>query len=169
MKSGSAVIAIHSPTGWLGFSFEMNQVLKKGFRRTPQQYRQYLHTHGGSIPVSRLSLSEFGTDFIYARNLGTSTLAAKRVTLIGNGSVGGYMAQALARLGAGALGGRLRLVDPETLAPENVGRHWLGMSSLFLPKSEAVAAEAPQAISGVEIRSPRWETSAMPWSFLARI
>lgn len=141
LKFGSVLIAIHSPAGWLGFSFELNRVLAKGFRKSPTNYRQYLHTKGASTAISRMTLLEFGTDFIHARNLNSPTLAGKHVIVVGSGSLGGYLAQSLARLGAGALGGVMRLIDPETLAPENVGRHWLGMSALFLPKAKAVASE----------------------------
>jgi hypothetical protein len=88
-----------------------------------------------------MAISEFGSEFLHTRNLDTPSLARKRVLLVGCGAVGGYVAQALARLGAGAQGGELKLVDPEYLEADNVGRHWLGVSSLFLPKAHAVARE----------------------------
>ena len=136
-----AIVAIRCSPGWLGFFFQLSPVFRKGFARKPKEYRQYLHGNGGGAAISRLSLREFGTDFLHARSLESRTLAGKQVTLVGGGSVGSYLAQSLARLGAGALGGNVRVIDPEVLEPENVGRHWLGMSSLFLPKAQGIAAE----------------------------
>jgi hypothetical protein len=141
LKFTHAIVAIHSPSGWLGFYFELNPVFRKGFVRKPQAYRQHLHGRGSGTAIARLSLREFGTDFPNTRSLQSPTLAGKRVHLVGGGSVGGYVAQSLARLGAGAGVGTLSLIDSEDLEPENVGRHWLGMSSLFLPKAHAIAAE----------------------------
>jgi hypothetical protein len=141
LKAKLASFAIRSPAGWIGFSFDMNPVAKKAFGRKPSIYRQHLHNKGGSTAISRMAISEFGAEFLHSRNLESPSLAGKRVLLVGCGAVGGYIAQALARLGAGAQGGELRLVDPEPLEADNVGRHWLGMSSLFLSKSHAIAAE----------------------------
>jgi hypothetical protein len=141
LKYSKARFAIRTPSGWLGFSFDLNPVLKKGFARKPQLYRQHLHGKGGATSISRMTLMEFGTDFLHARNLDSPTLAGKRIYLVGCGAVGSYLAQSLARLGAGSLGGVLRLIDPEILEPDNVGRHWLGMSSLFLPKAQAIASQ----------------------------
>lgn len=144
LKYTRARVAIRTPVGWLGFAFELNAAMRKGFARVPHEYRQYLHKKGGDTPISRMSPTEFGSDFVHARNLSVPTLAGKRVHLIGCGSVGGYVAQSLARLGAGSHNGLLRLVDPQIFQAENVGRHWLGMSSLYLPKAEAVARELRQ-------------------------
>lgn len=88
-----------------------------------------------------MSISEFGSAYLHSRNLDTPSLAGKRVVQIGCGAIGGYLAQALAKMGAGACGGELKLVDPASLEAENVGRHWLGMSSIFLPKAIGVASE----------------------------
>jgi hypothetical protein len=141
LRFSRARVAIHSPVGWLGFEFKLDSAMRKGFARRPSEYCQYLHKKGSATPITRMVLSQFGSDFIHARNLNLPTLAGKRVTLIGCGSVGGYLAQALARLGAGSDGGKLRLIDPQDIEAENVGRHWVGMSSLCLPKAEAVARE----------------------------
>ncbi len=141
LKFSKARIVIRTPEGWLGFEFDLNAVLKKGFVRKPEAYRQYLHVKGAGTPISRMTLMQVGADFLHARNLNVPTLAGKKIQLIGCGSVGSYLAQALARLGAGAHGGMLRLADPQIVETDNVGRHWLGMSSLFLPKALAVAAE----------------------------
>jgi hypothetical protein len=141
LKYNKLRVVIRTPVGWLGFEFDLNPVMKKGFARKPEAYRQFLHAKGAGTAISRLTLMQVGADFLHARNLNVPTLAGKNVQLIGCGSVGSYLAQALARLGAGAHGGVLRIVDPQLVEAENVGRHWLGLSSLFLPKAQAVVAE----------------------------
>ncbi len=133
--------AIWSPAGWIGFSFELNPMYRTAYRRSPRKYRQYLHGKGGEQTIRRFSLSEVGTRFLHTRNIETPSLVGKRVILIGCGAIGGYLAQSLARMGAGSNGGVLRLVDPGYMEADNIGRHWLGMSSLFLPKAQAVASE----------------------------
>ena len=61
-------------------------------------------------------------------------LAGKDIVLVGCGSIGGFLAQALARMGAG-LDGRLMLVDPDLLEPTNIGRHFLGAPEVGLAKA----------------------------------
>lgn len=141
LKAKVMSFAVRSPAGWIGFAFDMDPMLQKALGRKPSLYRQHLHNKGGKTAISRMAINEFGAEFLHTRNLDTPSLAGKRVLLVGCGAVGGYLAQALARLGAGARGGELKLVDPEPLEADNVGRHWLGMSSLFLPKANAIAAE----------------------------
>lgn len=141
LKAPIVSFAIRTPAGWVGFSFNMNAIAQKALRRRPSLYRHYLHTKGSETPITRMAISEFGAEFLHTRNLETPSLAGKRVLLVGCGAVGGYVAQALARLGAGAKGGELKLVDPEPLEPGNVGRHSLGMSSLFVNKAQATATE----------------------------
>jgi len=79
-------------------------------------------------------------DYVFSRNLGQmKNLAGKRILLIGCGTVGGFLAQQLAQSGAGAQGGRLMLVDDDTLQGANLGRHLLGAPYLTWNKAEACA------------------------------
>ncbi|WP_225850237.1 ThiF family adenylyltransferase [Streptomyces sp. HPF1205] len=55
--------------------------------------------------------------------------------IVGAGAVGGFLAEELARIGFSPL----RLVDPDTLAVENLVRHPLGASALGRPKAPALA------------------------------
>ena len=63
-------------------------------------------------------------------------LAGCHVSIIGCGSFGSALADMLVRAGLG----RLTLIDPETLAPENIERHVLTPRDLGRPKAEALAA-----------------------------
>lgn len=65
---------------------------------------------------------------------GREQLALQRVIMIGVGSLGGAIAVALARAGVG----RFLLIDPETLALENVSRHVGTLHALERPKVEVV-------------------------------
>jgi molybdopterin/thiamine biosynthesis adenylyltransferase len=140
LKYRLVTFAVLSPAGWVGFSFSIESFLRlTGHRRLPSVCLQYLHRRGESIEITRLVLTEIGARFIHSRNLAHASLIDKRVTIIGCGAVGGYIAQAVARLGAGAGGGKFRLIDPGILEPGNIGRHWLGMDSLFAPKVTSAA------------------------------
>lgn len=65
-------------------------------------------------------------------------LAGKRIMLLGCGAIGGYLADLLAKNGAGFLNGKLILSDDDTLSVGNIGRHLLGFSDLKRPKTEAL-------------------------------
>lgn len=139
LRYRQVAFAIRSPAGWLGFSFDLESFQQPGFRQLSRLCLQHLHRHGEAIEITRLSIMQIGARFIHSRNLTHASLIDKRITLVGCGAVGSYVAQALAKLGAGAGRGRLRLIDSGILEPGNLGRHWLGMDSLFIAKATAVA------------------------------
>ena len=60
--------------------------------------------------------------------------------LAGCGSVGGYAALAFARVGVG----KLTLVDPDRMKPENIFRHVLGRSAVGKPKVNGLLGEIRQ-------------------------
>lgn len=133
--------AIDTPIGWLGFGFDLDQVKRLGSQRKPRLYKQYLHGKGGSSPVLRLQITDISPSFVHSRNLSFPDLRDKRITVIGCGAIGSYVAQSLVRLGAGFGRGVLTLVDHDTLQPENLGRHVLGYSALFKLKAHALHDE----------------------------
>jgi len=74
------------------------------------------------------------------------------VMVVGCGTIGGYLATYLARLGAGdGSRGKLILADPELLMPGNIGRHVLGMNSLFQNKAEALTAMIKQELPHLKV------------------
>ncbi len=129
---------VDSPAGWFGFFFELNSNRKLMHHRKPSGYRQHLYSKGHELPITRVSVKQISPDFIHSRNLQFPSLKDKRITLIGCGAIGGYLAQALVKLGAGTGNGLLTLIDPDSLGPGNLGRHFLGMDSLSKPKAVAV-------------------------------
>ena len=130
---------IDTPAGWFGFFFDLNPRRALMHKRKPSGYRQHLYNKGNELPIIRVSVSQISPDFIHSRNLQFPSLKDRRITLIGCGAIGGYLAQALVKLGAGSGTGSLTLIDPDLLAPGNLGRHFLGMDSLY--KSKAVALQ----------------------------
>lgn len=129
---------LQTGAGWFGFEFTMDRLKRLGCQRRPTTMRQSLHGRGGNRPVVRLSVHEVGPDFVHSRNLSHSSLKDLRITLIGCGAIGGYLAQSLVKLGAGSGDGQLTLIDSEILQAENLGRHLLGFESLFVPKARAL-------------------------------
>jgi hypothetical protein len=131
--------AIRTPVGWVGFGFDLNQMKRIAYARSPKKYRNYLHKVGGAQPIFRVALQEVGGRFVHNRNLSFPDLYNKRVTLVGCGAIGSFLANALTRLGAGTGKlGQLKLIDSDTLGPENLGRHTLGYPGLKKPKSDAL-------------------------------
>lgn len=137
-----ATFAIDTPIGWLGFGFDLDHMVRLGYRDAPKRFKQYLHGKGGLAPIFRVNITDIRPDFIHSRNLVFEDLKDKRITLVGCGAIGGYVAQALVRLGVGTgRRGELVLIDPDNVGAENLGRHYLGMNALFKPKADALRQE----------------------------
>jgi molybdopterin/thiamine biosynthesis adenylyltransferase len=141
LKYKAATFAVRSPAGWLGFGFEIDPTHRRFAARRTKIYQQYLHKEGGTTPLLRLRICDVSPGFVHRRNLTHPDLRNKRITLVGCGAIGSYVAQSLVRLGAGTGTGSLLLIDPEILLPENLGRHVLGYSALFENKARAMARE----------------------------
>lgn len=147
-----ATFAVQTPLGWLGFGFDLDPVHRLGAKRKPQLYSQLLHKRGGTRGIMRLSITEFGPDFVHSRNLTFADLKGKRISVIGCGAIGSHVAPGLIRLGAGTGAGRLDLIDPDSLNPENLGRHKLGYPALFKPKAESLAVELNRQFPLAKVR-----------------
>lgn len=142
LKFSFVTFAIDTPAGWLGFKFDLHPLHREACKRNPRLYKQHLHGKGSARAISRMWITQVGATFVHGRNLAHVNLASKKIALIGCGAIGGYLAQGLVRLGGGSgRGGKLQLLDIDELGPENLGRHWLGIPALFLPKARAVAEE----------------------------
>jgi hypothetical protein len=115
LKYSFVTFAVNSPAGWLGFGFDLHATKRQGYQRKPQLYKQYLHGKGGDHKILRLAITDVSPAFLHSRNLSFPDLRGKRITIIGSGAIGGFLAQALARLGAGSgAGGKLKLAAQRT-------------------------------------------------------
>ncbi|WP_244136893.1 ThiF family adenylyltransferase [Burkholderia pyrrocinia] len=161
------VLAITTPVGRLGVAFSLDRRHRIGYANTPKHYRHYMHNGGGDAAVLRLRLDEIGPSYIHSRNLEFPSLVGKRLTLIGCGAIGGYLAQALVRLGAGTgKGGLLRLVDVGQLEPDNLGRHALGFPSLYQNKAVALREELIRQFPYLQVEA-QWDTPRLNDQFFA--
>lgn len=136
------MFAIQSPSGWVAFAHDIDRIKAMGCDRSAKPYSLFLHRSGGERFIYRVNIIEVSPSYIHSRNLTFNDLRDKTITLIGCGAVGGYLSQALVRLGAGSgKNGMLRLIDNDHLSSDNLGRHYLGLPDLFKPKAEALRDE----------------------------
>ncbi len=104
--------------------------------------------------VAPLSVTRIDDRYISQRNMpGLTTLAGKRLVIVGCGTIGGFLAETLVKAGAGFEGGELVLVDPDTLSPANLGRHRLGFPALFKNKAQALSEELLRGAPTAALRS----------------
>jgi len=129
-----------TPSGRFGFDFTItykDAAEKKRLAKHSSDRRQRIFNQNPSI--RRFTVSDLSPTYVHGRNQPRrETLAGKHIAVVGCGTVGGYLATFLARLGAGFDGGSLKLYDTQLLHPENLGRHVLSMRDLYRNKAEGV-------------------------------
>lgn len=82
-------------------------------------------------------MTDFSREAMLVGEEGLARLAASRVAVFGVGGVGGYVCEALARAGMGALD----LFDPDIIAPSNLNRQLVALhSTLGQKKADVMAA-----------------------------
>ena len=87
----------------------------------------------------RLGIFNASPSFVIGRNTLGNDLKGLKIGLIGCGTLGGYIASTLIKLGAGTgEGGELILSDGDLLKPENLGRHVLDANYIGEFKSFAL-------------------------------
>ena len=97
--------------------------------------------------------SRIDDKFIVERNVPSmKTLAAKRIALVGCGTIGGYLADLLVRAGAGSGGGELVLIDNDILTTGNLGRHILGFSDVGKNKARGMARKFLRDAPGANVK-----------------
>jgi len=133
------------PNGWASVSIWLSKVTANGVG--PQFMRSVLRDRTAKkITISRHNPSPVDTASWLKRNLPVIKqktdkpgLAGKNIALLGCGSVGGYLIDLLVKSGAGFLGGKLYLSDQDSMAPGNIGRHYLGFPSVGKNKAEELS------------------------------
>ena len=134
-----------------GFSFEIPPLIAK-FRNS-DKFVNALEHRSSKVKIDRYIPINIDSESILQRNQkdDEKSLFGKRVVLAGCGAIGGHLAQALARIGAGFGKGTLFLVDPDDLKAGNIGRHRIGFEGLFRPKSECVADGLRISMPGIDV------------------
>lgn len=114
---------------------------------------------GARTALQRCSVVEVHRRALVARTTGAVSrgVANGAVAVIGCGSLGGAVALLLAQSGVA----RLRLIDPETLSWQNVGRHVLPGAFVGQRKAKALARHLRSYLPDLEVDAidSRWETA----------
>lgn len=145
-KASRVLVLIDSPVVQYGIEVELQrQPLGLGKRTS---LREDLYR----LAIRRISVYRIDDRYLAGRNLpGSKTLAGLKVGLIGCGTIGGYLAEMLAKVGAGTVGGKLTLVDKGSFEPGNLGRHRLGFNALLMSKAEAMRDELRRVAPGIDL------------------
>ncbi|MBI2749589.1 MAG: ThiF family adenylyltransferase [Burkholderiales bacterium] len=157
MQAKFSAVVFVSAVGSFGFTFEFAlpaQFEPKYYLRHPAALRQRVFKTAANIGITRFDSMEITPEFIHSRNQGEqSALAGLKIHLVGCGTIGGYLATYLSRLGAGSVGGELVLIDHDILSPSNLGRHVLSMKHLFALKAEGLANHLREEFPYVKVTS----------------
>lgn len=113
--------------------------LQHGFRSLAQVPMQNIRRALAQQSVERVVVSRVDPAWVLGRDHSPDlkSLQARKVAIIGCGSVGSELAALLAKAGVG----ELALVDHDDLNSSNLGRHLLGAQHLGHNKAQAVAEE----------------------------
>ena len=145
-KAPRVLVLIDSPMVQYGVEVELTREPTVPGKVPPLREMLY------RLPVRRITVCPIDDQYLAERNLpGARTLAGLKVALVGCGTIGGYLAEMLAKAGAGIVGGRLTLVDLGTFEPPNLGRHRLGFNALMMGKAEAMRDELRRVAPGIEV------------------
>ena len=131
---------VNAPNGCVGVMVEPSAVVRSAQRRVG--LRRIVQANRGKISVERYSGARADLPFIFQRNMNKhAPLFGRNIALIGCGTIGSHLAKFLVQSGAGHEGGRLLLLDNQTLEPSNVGRHYLGTTSIGVSKPTGLKRE----------------------------
>lgn len=165
-KRTRVVLAIQTPDGVGMIGFNLSPLPKNGFRKrakksTPHKIHKLTLAawrHYSSATLFRVSRTD--SAWVHGRGLDSNhdRLKASRVLVIGAGSLGSQVASRLAQAGVG----KISIVDPECLQPNNVGRHSLGIADILKNKASGLARV-------LRARYPHASFEAIPneWQYIA--
>ena len=148
-KANGVLIIIESPLMTYGFAVLFDhQTLTQKTKLADRRDSIYGLK---AMPVTVIRIDD---RYLAQRNIPKSnTLAGKKIALVGCGTIGGYLSDMLAKAGAGTCGGKLTLVDFDSLLPQNIGRHRLGFPDLLSNKAEAMAKELKRLAPDAEVHA----------------
>lgn len=103
------------------------------------------------LTIEPLPAIRLDAEWSLTRGYGSDAFAkrqAKRVLVLGCGSLGSPISELLARAGIGSI----TIIDPDLFLPENCSRHILGLSSAYQCKAMQLADRLTREIPGVTIQ-----------------
>lgn len=148
-KANGVLIIVESPLMTYGFAVFYN---RQGRSQKSKLIDGKNPIYG--LEVMRISVVRIDDRYLAQRNIPTlKTLAGKRIAVVGCGTIGGYLSEMLVKAGAGTSGGKLTLVDFDSLLPQNIGRHRLGFPDLLSNKATSMANELKRLAPGADVRA----------------
>ena len=145
-----AVCVVKSPLMQYAFWVPLGGHLEKSPAKALRNARPRLF----AAKVHPMSASRIDDSYVTSRNTpGRQTLAGKRIALVGCGTIGGFLGELLVKAGVGLDGGELLLIDPDSLLPQNVGRHRLGLNQALEKKAVGLKAELLRGAPTAAIRA----------------
>lgn len=125
--------------------------IKNGFRSWSQVPTQHIKRAMEHQRVERVVVSRVDAPWIHGRghSVDQALLQARKVAVIGCGSVGSEVAELLVKAGVG----ELSFVDCDSLMSANMGRHLLGISYLGWNKARGMATELRRRLPHLRIGS----------------
>lgn len=149
IKANIILIIIESPLITYGFTVFYARKSRNPKTRLADRKNS---TYG--LEVKMVTVIRIDDRYLARRNIPKSkTLEGKRIAVVGCGTIGGYLSEMLVKAGAGISGGKLTLVDFDSLLPQNIGRHRLGFPDLMSNKAIAMANELKRLAPGADVRS----------------
>lgn len=149
-KANGVLILVESPLITYGFTVFYNQKIARGKNAKLTDRRDPTY----EMEVMPVSVVRIDDRYLAQRNIpALRTLAEKNIAIVGCGTIGGYLSEMLVKAGAGTSGGRLTLVDFDSLLPQNIGRHRLGFPDLLSNKATAMANELTRLAPGADVRA----------------
>lgn len=165
-KTRVGLIIFQTPRVWFGVEVNLTHMsLEPKVIRKRSAFISYaLGTMGNNAKLQRLLANRIDADFIVTRNLpdGTKSLGGLKILQVGVGTIGGYLADSLVRVGAGTNGGLLHLVDKQTFEAGNVGRHRLSLAAIGLSKAHAMTEELRKTLPFVNVYSTAGSVFDLP-------
>lgn len=149
-----ARILIQGPNGCVGGLLEPPKLWQQS-AQTTQGWSRLLREHPSRVSLQRWRGARMDVEHARTRNLASGPmLAGRTIALIGCGTIGSHLARFLVQSGAGTGdGGRLLLIDTDTLSAGNIGRHWLAAQHIGASKAKACAAELKAQFPGVNVQA----------------
>lgn len=143
---------VRTPGAWWAVLIHEDRLAKKAHHQDSGRWAKYVLKAGTDWKVTRYLVERVDAEYMVKRNLAERKgLGRKRILVIGCGTIGGYLADQLARAGAGSAGGKLSLCDNQKLMPGNIGRHYLGIDHLLESKALALASRLNAALPFAQI------------------
>lgn len=156
-----AGVTLHSPKKGNSKYHSSRSTLEDGFRKghVPTKIISERFLLAGN-PLTRYEIERADPAWVHSRseNPLQKEISAKRVVVIGCGSIGSLVAKYMAAAGVG----NLLVIDPERLSRTNTGRHFLGAKSANLSKAEILGKTLQEDYPHLEVefKNSSWQVVA---------